>query len=473
MGDARRRSPRGGGSPAPAADSSPRASSPQQATSASRPPRSRPAHGSSNRSSSGSAMSSRATSSRLRSPSERVASSWPAWPAQPTNVEQLVGARVVGVVVGRPPRFERGVAPITTTSCAVSVGRSRCSSALLASPMRRRARRGRRPRRAVAEHGHGPGRRPARGTRAAAGSTSCPIRSARARPSARRARGPVHVVQHDACPARRGRTPASSKRGSADGHRRIMPGPRAPGPAQRAWGTVDRWRRRRGRDRRRTQRAGRRQPARRRRLARARARGAARARRRGPQRRAHPSRLRARHVQRVLPARRGVAGHARARPRVARPALASRTARARAPDRRRPVRGPRRPTSTRPRRSLDEFAPGDGDAWRALDRRVRADQRAAARRDDVADPAGQGAGPAGRRARARGACSSSRASRCCRCGGSPRSVRGRGRGAAPRRQRHARRPRSRRPPERLPRLVPHRPRPAVRVSRSPRAAPAS
>ena len=91
------------------------------------------------------------------------------------------------------------------------------------------------------------------------------------------------------------------------------------------------WPLRRGRGRRRAQRPGRGQRAPRRGLERAGARGAAHRRRRGPQRPRAAPRLRARHVQRVLPPRRRLAGDHLAPPRGPRAGLGARSRGARPP----------------------------------------------------------------------------------------------------------------------------------------------
>ena len=138
---------------------------------------------------------------------------------------------------------------------------------------------------------------------------------------------------------------------------------------------------RRRRDRIRAQRAHRRQPARPRRLVGAGLRGPGHPRRRGPQRRGDRTGLRQRPVQRLLPARLRCRRRCRSLG-LERHGLAvgARPGAAGAPDRR--TAGPRcsAATSTSPPPRLDAYAPGDGDAWRALVGAVAADPRAAAGR---------------------------------------------------------------------------------------------
>ena len=207
-----------------------------------------------------------------------------------------------------------------------------------------------------------------------------------------RCRGPVRGRAARPCPARPGATPDELERGQAADTAGSCP-PRRRAATDRSavrstGGDVDAVVIGAG-----PERARRRQPARRRRLAGARARSATRARRRRPQRRADAPRLRARHLQRVLPARRVVSGHARARPRVVRAAVAPFAARARAPHRRRTVRGlvDRR---RRDRRIARGVRAGRRRRVALAHDELRAGQRADPRRDDVTVPAGD-ADPSG------------------------------------------------------------------------------
>ena len=123
--------------------------------------------------------------------------------------------------------------------------------------------------------------------------------------------------------------------------------------------------------------------------------------------------------------------------------------------------------------SLDAFAPGDGDAWRALYALLGARRRrrssSAARHAVPAGPRGRAAGarrlgPRGLRLRA--------LRRCCRCGAwREEEFRGAGGARAARRQRAARRPHARVGRAAAVRLGPVRARPAARVARCPRAGP--
>ena len=449
-----------------------RARSPSRATSDSRPPRSRPAHGSSKSSSSGSAMRTRATSSRFRSPSESVASSWPACCRAADHRQQRVGAR----------RARRRSRSPTTVSSAASqpmthhvVGGER-----RAQPLQQRA----------AREADAPARRPHvdRGRTCRRARSPCPVDGPRwndEEPQDRRLARSVRA-QHDPalvavrrsspdraarrCPARSRPTPSSSSAGGSG------TAGSCPVPSTGGWRSV-----------------GYRRPV-----------GDVDAVVIG----AGPNGLVAANLLAdagwrvlVLEAQPEPGGAVRsaelthpgfvhdlfsafyplgvaspvmrvARPRVVRPAVAACAHRARAPDRRRPLRG----AVDRRRRDRRVARHVRGRRRRRVarrSRRVPPGERAAARRDDGAVPAGAGPGAGWRRRSGRAACSSSRASRCSRCAAGPGAVPRRGRRAAAHRQRAAQRRRARRPPERLPRLDAHRRSGSSTASRCPKAAPAS
>ncbi len=165
------------------------ASADSRASRSSRPPRSSPAAGSSSSSSSGSVISARAISTRLRSPSDSVPKAPAGEPAQPERVEQLVGAARVGVVVALAPAPDHRVPGADDDVADVSSAGTRRPSAADDRPIRVRSsntstRPSRSPSISTTPRSGAVRRRPA------AAASSCPRRSGRGRPSARRAPRP-------------------------------------------------------------------------------------------------------------------------------------------------------------------------------------------------------------------------------------------------------------------------------------------
>ena len=299
-----------------------------------------------------------------------------AQPSRDAGTRRRAAATRTGAIPRPPARCASTVRTVRTTgrsdtaASAAAAPPGGCRPAGGRSPSATGSRRGRAPRAPVAEGAEGEVGRAVARTTAAAG----------ARRRGRSGRIGSELGRHGDSTLPAGRSPASA--GSVPRQRH---GPRPIGHYRRPGG-----RRRRGGDRGRSQRPRRRQPARRRRVAGPRARGPA-ASPAAPS--AAPSSRTPGFVHDVFSAfyPLGVASPVMRAPRP-RPRTGSRWRRA-------PLAlahptadgGGAAVLSTaigETARSLDELAPGDGDAWRQLYARVRAHRRPAARRDDVADPTG-------------------------------------------------------------------------------------